>query len=88
MPAFSPKFLLHCLEKQRRLRCAKGIRGAGTAAAVYRSKLLVGRSLATAFTAPSRARYHLRLMNHDVTQLLHALERGDPHAAEELLPLF
>jgi len=24
---------------------------------------------------------------HDVTQLLHAVERGDPHAAEELLPL-
>jgi hypothetical protein len=26
-------------------------------------------------------------MNHDVTQLLNALEQGDPHAAEELLPL-
>jgi hypothetical protein len=24
---------------------------------------------------------------NDVTQLLHALEQGDPHAAEELLPL-
>jgi hypothetical protein len=26
-------------------------------------------------------------MNPDVTQLLHALEQGDPHASEELLPL-
>jgi hypothetical protein len=26
-------------------------------------------------------------MNQDVTQLLNALEQGDPHAAEELLPL-
>jgi hypothetical protein len=26
-------------------------------------------------------------MNHDVTQLLNALEQGDPQAAEELLPL-
>jgi len=26
-------------------------------------------------------------MNHEVTQLLNALEQGDPHAAEELLPL-
>jgi hypothetical protein len=26
-------------------------------------------------------------MNNDVTQLLNALEQGDPHAAEELLPL-
>jgi hypothetical protein len=26
-------------------------------------------------------------MNPDVTQLLNALEQGDPHAAEELLPL-
>jgi RNA polymerase sigma factor (TIGR02999 family) len=35
----------------------------------------------------SSARYHLLLMNPDVTQLLNALEQGDPHAAEELLPL-
>jgi hypothetical protein len=28
----------------------------------------------------------VRLMN-DVTQLLNVLEQGDPHAAEELLPL-
>ena len=34
-----------------------------------------------------RPRYDLRLMNPDVTQLLNALEQGDPHAAEELLPL-
>jgi hypothetical protein len=26
-------------------------------------------------------------MNHDVTQLLNALEQGDPHAASRLLPL-
>jgi hypothetical protein len=26
-------------------------------------------------------------MNPEVTQLLNALEQGDPHAAEELLPL-
>jgi hypothetical protein len=26
-------------------------------------------------------------MNQDVTQLLNALKQGDPHAAEELLPL-
>ena len=26
-------------------------------------------------------------MNHDVTQLLNALEQGDPHAAAQLLPL-
>jgi RNA polymerase sigma factor (TIGR02999 family) len=35
---------------------------------------------------PPRARYHLRLMT-DVTQLLNALEQGDPHAASRLLPL-
>ena len=33
-----------------------------------------------------RAQYHRRLMN-DVTQLLSALGRGDPHAASRLLPL-
>ncbi len=27
------------------------------------------------------------MMNHEVTQLLNALAQGDPHAAEELLPL-
>ena len=37
--------------------------------------------------SPFHCRYDLRLMNPDVTQLLHALEQGDPHAAEELLPL-
>ena len=37
--------------------------------------------------SPPRCRYHLRLMNNDVAQLLSALERGDPHAASRLLPL-
>jgi hypothetical protein len=37
--------------------------------------------------SPLRARYHLRLMNHDVTRLLSALGRGDPHAASRQLPL-
>ena len=37
--------------------------------------------------SPPRGRYHLGLMSHDVTQLLNALEQGDPHAASRLLPL-
>ena len=36
---------------------------------------------------PPRARYHLRLMSNEVTQLLSALDQGDPHAASRLLPL-
>src|SRR5579871_140153 len=34
----------------------------------------------------AQSRYHRRSMK-DVTQLLNALDQGDPHAAEELLPL-
>ena len=37
--------------------------------------------------SPPTHRYDLRLMNHDVTQLLSALGQGDPHAASRLLPL-
>jgi len=37
--------------------------------------------------SPPRGRYHLPLMSNDVTQLLNALEQGDPHAASRLLPL-
>jgi hypothetical protein len=34
-----------------------------------------------------RPRYHLRLMSNEVTQLLSALGRSDPHAARRLLSL-
>ncbi len=36
--------------------------------------------------SPDSRRYHLRLMN-EVTQLLNALDQGDPYAAAQLLPL-
>jgi hypothetical protein len=37
--------------------------------------------------SPPCGRYDLRLMNHDVTQLLNALGQGDPPAASWLPPM-
>ena len=50
--------------------------------AVLISQWVLGNLLASLH----RARYDLRLMT-GVTQLLHALEQGDPHVASRLLPL-
>lgn len=37
--------------------------------------------------SPACGRYHLRLLNQDVTPLLNALGQGDPYAASRPLPL-
>jgi hypothetical protein len=51
-----------------------------------RSRTLTIMSRGCLLASPPRGRYHRRSMN-EFTQLLSALEHGDPHAASRLLPL-